>query len=169
MSAAEPQPVLPDATDEAVEILLVEDNPDDIQLTLHALKRSRLTNRVRVVRDGAEALEYLFDRGADIPKVVMLDLKLPRVDGIEVLRAVRADPRTRTIPIVVLTSSREERDIAETYNLGANSYIVKPVDFDQFTEAVRQLGLYWVLLNQRAPASEAETRPSSQSPEVEPE
>jgi two-component system response regulator len=126
----------------------VEDNPSDVQLTLHALGRYGLTNRIRVVRDGAEALEFLFARGADLPKVVMLDLKLPRVDGIEVLRAVRANPRTRTIPVVVLTSSAEDRDIAETYGLGANSYIVKPVDFQQFTEAVRQIGLYWVLLNQ---------------------
>jgi two-component system, response regulator len=138
---------------EAVEILLVEDNPNDVQLTLHALKRCGLTDRIRVVRDGAEALEFLFARDADIPKVVMLDLKLPRVDGIEVLRAVRANPRTRTIPVVVLTSSAEERDIAQTYDLGANSYIVKPVDFEQFTAAVRQLGVYWVLLNQRAPAA----------------
>jgi len=141
-----------DATHEPIEILLVEDNPDDVQLTLHALKRHGLANRIRVVRDGAEALEFLFASGADVPNVVMLDLKLPRVDGIEVLRAVRADPRTRTIPVVVLTSSAEGRDIAETYDLGANSYIVKPVDFEQFTEAVRQLGLYWVVLNQRAPA-----------------
>src|SRR6202171_5172858 len=155
MSTAEPQLTsLPEATDEDVEILLVEDNPNDVEMTLHALKRSGLTNRIRVVRDGAEALEFLFANGAELPKVVMLDLKLPRVDGIEVLRAVRADPRTRTIPVVVLTSSAEERDIAETYGLGANSYIVKPVDFDQFTEAVRQLGLYWVLLNQRAPAGD---------------
>jgi two-component system response regulator len=112
------------------------------------------------VRDGAEALEFLFADGAEVPKVVMLDLKLPRVDGIEVLRAIRLDPRTRMIPVVMLTSSREERDIAQTYDLGANSYIVKPVDFEQFTEAVRQLGLYWVLLNQRAPTGEPE---SSQS------
>jgi two-component system response regulator len=149
-----PQPVVePEPTHEAIEILLVEDNPNDVQLTLHALKRYGLSNRIQVVRDGAEALEFLFAKGADVPKVVMLDLKLPRVDGIEVLRAVRADPRTRTIPVVVLTSSAEERDIAETYHLGANSYIVKPVDFEQFNEAVRQLGLYWVMLNQRAPAA----------------
>jgi len=152
MSEAEPPAtMLPEATNEAVDILLVEDNPNDVQLTLHALNRYRLTNRVRVVRDGAEALEFLRARGADGPKVVFLDLKLPRVDGIEVLRAIRGDARTRTIPVVVLTSSREERDIAGLYDLGANSYIVKPVDFEQFTEAIRQLGLYWVLLNQRAP------------------
>jgi two-component system response regulator len=152
----------------AVEILLVEDNPSDVQLTLHALKRHGLTNRVHVVRDGAEALEFLFATGAyaaragsDCPKVVMLDLKLPRVDGIEVLREIRANPLTRTLPVVVLTSSREERDIAQTYHLGANSYIVKPVDFEQFTEAVRQLGMYWVLLNQRPPAQDQESAPSA--------
>jgi CheY-like chemotaxis protein len=123
--------------DHTVEIPLVEDNPNDVQLTLHALKRHRLANRLHVVRDGAEALEFLFATGpyaerkrADSPKLVMLDLKLPRVDGVEVLRVIRANPRTRTIPVVVLTSSREERDIAETYDLGANSYIVKPVDFE---------------------------------------
>jgi two-component system response regulator len=154
MSAAESQlTTQPEATSEAVEILLVEDNPNDVEMTLHALKRSGLTNRIRVVRDGAEALEFLFANGAELPKVVMLDLKLPRVNGIEVLRAVRGDPRTRTVPIVVLTSSREERDITQTYGLGANSYIVKPVDYEQFTEAIRQLGVYWVLLNERAPAS----------------
>jgi two-component system response regulator len=153
VQAVEAQPeTLSHDTNEAVEILLVEDNPNDVQLTLHALKRYHLTNRIRVVRDGAEALEFLFANEAEVPKVVMLDLKLPRVDGMEVLRAIRADPRTRMLPVVVLTSSREERDIAQTYDLGANSYIVKPVDFEQFTEAVRQLGLYWVLLNQRAPA-----------------
>jgi two-component system response regulator len=151
--------------DQSVEILLVEDNPNDAQLTLHALKRHRLANHLHVVRDGAEALEFLFATGpyaerkrADSPKLVMLDLKLPRVDGIEVLRVIRANPRTRTIPVVVLTSSREERDIAETYDLGANSYIVKPVDFEQFTEAVRQLGLYWLLLNQGALANAPDSR-----------
>jgi two-component system response regulator len=160
------------AGDEAVEILLVEDNPNDVQLTLHALKRYGLTNRIQVVRDGAEALEFLFSTGpfehranADTPKVVMLDLKLPLVDGIEVLREIRADPRTKTIPVVVLTSSREERDITQTYGLGANSYIVKPVDFEQFIEAVRQLGMYWVLLNQRAPVTDLESEsPPQPSP-----
>jgi two-component system, response regulator len=146
-----PAPTLSEATNEAVDILLVEDNPNDVQLTLHALNRYRLTSRVRVVRDGAEALDFLHASGADAPKVVFLDLKLPRVNGIEVLRAIRGDPRTRMMPVVVLTSSREERDIAGLYELGANSYIVKPVDFEQFTEAIRQLGMYWVLLNQRAP------------------
>ena len=142
-------------SDSAVEILLVEDNPNDVELTLHALKKYHLANNIRVVRDGAEALEFLFATGAyagrnikEIPKVVLLDLKLPKVDGLEVLRRVKGDPRTRMIPIVALTSSREERDLAEGYHLGVNSYIVKPVDFEQFTEAVRQLGLYWVPLNQ---------------------
>jgi len=139
----------------SIEILLVEDNPNDVELTLHALKKNNLTNRVYVVRDGAEALEYLFSSGAyagrdlnQTPKVILLDLKLPKVDGMEVLRRVKADASTRSIPVVVLTSSREERDIVESYQLGVNSYIAKPVDFEQFTEAVRQLGLYWLLLNQ---------------------
>jgi CheY-like chemotaxis protein len=138
-----------------VEILLVEDNPNDVELTLHALKRNHLTNRVHVARDGAEALEFLFGAGSlpdrpaqDAPRVILLDLKLPKVDGLEVLRQVKADPRTQAIPIVVLTSSREERDVVESYRLGVNSYITKPVDFEQFTEAVRQLGLYWLLLNE---------------------
>ncbi|HXG20624.1 MAG TPA: response regulator [Methylomirabilota bacterium] len=140
---------------ESTEILLVEDTPDDIELTLRALKDHHITNPLTVVRDGAEALEFFFAVGAyahrrveDLPKVVLLDLKLPKIDGLEVLRQVRADLRTKTVPIVVLTSSREERDIIESYQLGANSYIVKPVDFVQFTEAVRQLGLYWLLLNE---------------------
>ncbi len=139
----------------SVEILLVEDNPNDVELTMRAFKKNNLTNRIHVVRDGAEALEYIFCNGAyatrkveHAPKVILLDLKLPKVDGLEVLRQVKADPRTRTIPVVVLTSSREERDIVESYQLGVNSYIVKPVDFEQFIEAVRQLGLYWMLLNQ---------------------
>jgi two-component system, response regulator len=147
-------------SDLAVEILLAEDNPNDVELTLHALKRHRLTNQIQVVRDGAEALEFLFARGAyayrlgaDHPKVVMLDLKLPLINGMEVLREIRADSRTKTLPVVILTSSAEERDIAQVYALGANSYIVKPVDFAQFSEAVRQLGLYWVLLNQPCPVN----------------
>ena len=141
--------------DNPVEILLVEDNPNDVELTLHAFKKNKISNPVHVVRDGAEALEFIFATGAyagrnvnNTPKVILLDLKLPLVDGLEVLRQVKADPRTRMIPVVVLTSSREERDIVGSYKLGVNSYIVKPVDFEQFTEAVRQLGLYWVLLNQ---------------------
>jgi two-component system response regulator len=138
-----------------VEILLVEDNPNDVELTLHALKKHNLANRIHVVRDGAEALDFIFGSGAyagrrleDRPKVILLDLKLPLVDGLEVLERIKSDPRTRTIPVVVLTSSREEPDIARSYALGVNSYIVKPVDFQQFAEAVRNLGLYWLLLNQ---------------------
>jgi two-component system response regulator len=143
-----------------VEILLVEDNKDDEALTLHALKKYNVTNQVHVVRDGAEALEFIFctDRYAhrrmtDRPKVILLDIKLPLVDGLEVLKRVKEDPRTRTIPVVMLTSSREERDLLESYRLGVNSYITKPVDFDQFTEAARALGMYWLLLNK--PPAEA--------------
>lgn len=138
-----------------VELLLVEDNPNDVELTLHALKKNNVTNRIEVVRDGAEALDFIFCTGTyaarqieNSPKVILLDLKLPKVDGLEVLRRVKDDPRTRMIPVVVLTSSREERDIVESYRLGVNSYITKPVDFQQFTDSVRQLGLYWLLLNQ---------------------
>jgi CheY-like chemotaxis protein len=142
-------------TDSAVEILLVEDNPCDAELTLHALKSSHLTNHIEVVRDGAEALDFIFCTGNyahrsidNAPRVILLDLKLPKVDGLEVLQKIKSDPCTKMIPIVVLTSSQEESDIVESYQLGVNSYIVKPVDFEQFTEAVRQLGLYWRLLNQ---------------------
>jgi two-component system response regulator len=138
-----------------VEILLVEDNPNDVELTLHALRKNKLANRIQVVRDGAEALEFFFCTGAyagrniaEEPKVVLLDLKLPKVDGLEVLRRIKSDPKLRSIPVVVLTSSGEERDMVESYRLGVNSYIVKPVDFGKFTEAVRQLGFYWLLLNQ---------------------
>ena len=138
-----------------VEILLVEDNPNDEELALHALKKNNLANPIKVVRDGAEALEYIFGTGAyagrelnPAPKVILLDLKLPKVDGLEVLKRIKSDERTRSIPVVVLTSSREERDIVESYRLGVNSYVTKPVDFEQFTEAVRQMGLYWLLLNQ---------------------
>jgi two-component system response regulator len=139
----------------SVEILLVEDNPNDVELDLHALKKNNIANSIQVVRDGAEALDFLFGTGANAgktinprPKVILLDLKLPKVDGLEVLKRIKSDERTRLIPVVVLTSSREERDIVESYKLGVNSYITKPVDFEQFTEAVRQLGLYWLLLNQ---------------------
>jgi CheY-like chemotaxis protein len=138
-----------------VEILLVEDNPNDVELTLHTLEKNKLANHIHVVRDGAEALDLLFCRGSyesrnpnHTPKVVLLDLKLPKVDGIEVLRQIRADERTRLLPVVIMTSSREERDVIASYKLGINSYIVKPVDFDQFNEAVRQVGCYWLLLNQ---------------------
>ncbi|TLY36621.1 MAG: response regulator [Nitrospirae bacterium] len=141
-----------------VEILLVEDNPDDVELTLHAFRKHNLANRVHVARDGAEALDFLFRTSAykdrrieDSPHVVLLDLKLPKVDGLEVLQRMKADPRTRMIPVVVLTTSREDRDITESYRLGVNSYIVKPVNFEQFTEAVRQLGLYWLLMNEPPP------------------
>lgn len=144
--------------DGAVEILLVEDNSDDVKLALHAFREHNLTNHIRVVRDGAEALEFIFctDRyaGRKIefpPKLVLLDLKLPLVDGLEVLRRIKGDPRTQMIPVVVMTSSREERDLVDSYRLGVNSYVVKPVDFDQFTEAVRRLGFYWLLLNQPPP------------------
>jgi two-component system response regulator len=143
--------------EEIVEILLVEDNPNDEKLALHAFKKHNLANKVHVVRDGAEALEFAFCTGAyaqrhfQNPKVILLDKKLPLVDGMEVLRQIRADPRTRLIPVVMLTSSSEERDVIESYNLGVNSYIVKPVDFEQFSETARQLGYYWLLLN-RQPA-----------------
>ncbi len=145
------------ATDEgAVQILLVEDDPGDAELTLRALRRHNLANQVIHVTDGEQALDFVFGRGSyssrDVsqhPRVVILDLKLPRVDGLEVLRAMKADERTRVIPVVVLTSSREERDVIESYRLGVNSYIVKPVDFDKFVDAVKELGLYWLLLNQR--------------------
>jgi CheY-like chemotaxis protein len=139
-------------------ILLVEDNPDDVELAKRALKKNNIMNEVTLARDGAEALELLHGRPAGAvpsihPTVVLLDLKLPKVDGLEVLRRIRADERTRTLPVVVLTSSKEEKDLVESYNLGANSYIRKPVDFTQFTEAVRQLGLYWLLLNEAPPRS----------------
>jgi CheY-like chemotaxis protein len=137
-----------------VEILLVEDNPNDAELTLHALRKNKVANQIHLVRDGAEALDFLFATGtyadrnvAEKPKVILLDIKLPKVDGLEVLRTIKDDPKTRTIPVVLLTSSREERDIIEGYRLGVNSYIVKPVDFEQFTRTVRDLGLYWLLLN----------------------
>jgi len=138
-----------------VEVLLVEDNVNDQELTLRALKKKNLCNRIHVVNDGAEALDFIFGKGsyagrtvADLPKVVLLDIKLPKVNGIEVLKAVKADAGLRRVPIVMLTSSKEGPDIEECYNLGANSYIVKPVDFEKFTEAVVQLGFYWLLTNQ---------------------
>jgi CheY-like chemotaxis protein len=130
------------------EILLVEDNPDDRELTLRALRQHRLANRIEVARDGAEALAFLGAASTPLPKVVLLDLKLPKVSGLEVLQAIRADDRTRTLPVVVLTSSREEPDVKRCYELGVNSYIVKPVDFDAFVKAVAEVGLYWLLLNQ---------------------
>ncbi|MGE5249936.1 MAG: response regulator [Bacteroidota bacterium] len=139
-------------------ILLVEDNPDDEALTIRALRKNNIGNELVVVRDGAEALDFLFCTGAfagrdphDRPQVILLDLKLPKVDGLEVLRQLRASPNTHLLPVVILTSSREEQDLIRGYSLGANSYVRKPVDFNQFVEAVRQLGLYWLVLNEAAP------------------
>ena len=139
-------------------ILLVEDNPDDQALTLRALRKNNITNEVVVTTDGVEALDYLFGTGAhagrdphELPQLVLLDLKLPKVDGLEVLKRLRADHRTRLLPVVILTSSKEERDLVSSYSLGANSYVRKPVDFTEFTDAVRQLGLYWLLLNEPPP------------------
>jgi two-component system response regulator len=132
-------------------ILLVEDNPDDEALTIRALKKNNISNQVVVAHDGAEALEFLQGNGNALPALVLLDLKLPKVNGLEVLRSVRTDPRTHLLPVVILTTSKEELDLTNGYNLGANSYIRKPVDFAQFTEAVRQLGLYWLVLNETPP------------------
>jgi CheY-like chemotaxis protein len=140
-------------------ILLVEDNPDDVDLTLRAFKKANITNEVVVARDGVEALDYLFGTGAhagkphELPQVVLLDLKLPRVDGLEVLQRIRGEARTRFLPVVVLTSSREEQDLVRSYQLGVSSYVRKPVDFTQFMDAARQLGLYWLVLNLPAPPS----------------
>lgn len=138
-----------------VNILLVEDNPDDVELTLHALKKNNIVNPVKIARDGQEALDYLFYKGKyrdgdhDLPNVILLDLKLPKVDGIEVLQRIKSDRRTKLIPVVVLTSSKEESDLLKSYDLGVNSYIRKPVDFDQFVETVRQIGFYWMLINEQ--------------------
>jgi CheY-like chemotaxis protein len=139
-------------------ILLVEDNPDDEALTLRAFRKNNVTNEVVVARDGAEALDYLFGTGTyahrdvtQLPQIVILDLKLPKIDGLEVLRRMRAAPQTKLLPVVILTSSNEERDLLEGYGLGANSYVRKPVDFAEFVDAVRQLGLYWLLLNEQPP------------------
>ena len=140
-------------------ILLVEDDPNDVELTLSALARNRLANEVVVVRDGQEALDYLFRRGGYAsredhnPPVVLLDLKLPKVSGMEVLERMKTDPSLRTVPVVVLTSSREERDLIKSYNLGTNAYVVKPVDFQEFIEAVKQVGLFWAVINQAPPES----------------
>ena len=139
----------------AVEILIVEDTPQDLELTLRALRKANLSNDIQVARDGAEALEFLFCEGPHAnrkiengPKLILLDLKLPKIDGIEVLRRVKSDPRTKSIPVVVLTSSKEQKDVVESYRLGVNSYIVKPVNFEGFVEAVQDVGMYWLLLNQ---------------------
>ena len=143
------------SSNEVVEILLVEDNPDDAALALRALRTANLTNYIQLVRDGAEALDFIFCEGVhsqrnaeDAPKVILLDLKLPKVDGLDVLRRLKSDPRTKSIPTVILTSSKEQTDVVESYNLGVNSYIVKPVNFETFVTAVQRLGMYWLLLNQ---------------------
>ena len=143
---------------DAIEILLVEDNAEDIELTLHALRREKLANSIHLVRDGEEALDYLFCRGSyqgrsqdHQPRLVLLDLKLPKVDGLEVLRQVKNDARLKFIPVVILTSSREERDLVDSYKLGVNSYIQKPVDFDRFREMIKEVGLYWLVVNQPPP------------------
>ncbi len=143
-------------------ILLAEDNPNDVELTLSALAEHHLANEVVVARDGAEALDYLYRRGnfhtrdEGAPTVVLLDLKMPKVDGLEVLKQIKSDPKLRTIPVVVLTSSREERDIIESYQLGVNAYVVKPVDFHEFVDAIKELGLFWGILNV-APINQAST------------
>lgn len=150
---------------EPIEILLVEDSPADVELTLRALREHNLANRVHVARDGEEALDYLFGQDEDddpvneIPRVILLDLKLPKVDGIEVLRRIKGDSRTRSTPVVVLTSSREERDMIDSYSLGVNSYIVKPVEFDGFALAVAKIGFYWLLLNETSSARATEATP----------
>lgn len=137
------------------EILLVDDSREDVDLALHALRRENLANRIQVAHDGEEALDFLFCRGIfaartsqQLPRLILLDLNMPKVNGIDVLKQIKADPRTKTIPVVILTSSKEERDLVNGYNLGANSYIQKPVDFDQFRDTVKQLGLYWLVTNQ---------------------
>jgi CheY-like chemotaxis protein len=148
-------------TEQPVELLLVEDNPSDVELTVHVLKKHNLANRIKIARDGEEALEFLFGANGDTPasagypaRLILLDLKLPKVNGLEVLARIKADPCTKSIPVVVLTSSREDQDLYLCYELGVNSYIVKPVDFAQFSDKVRQLGLYWLLLNERPHAED---------------
>ncbi len=137
-------------TQRQIEILLVEDNQDDVELTLHALRKENLANYIHVARDGEEALEFLFRNGGleHPPRLILLDLKLPKVDGMEVLKRLKADARTKTIPVVIMTSSKEERDLVSSYSMGANSYIQKPVDFDQFRETVKNVGMYWLVINQ---------------------
>ena len=148
------------ANSDVVEILLVEDNAADAELALHALEKNKLANSVQWVKDGVEALDFLFCRGAFAergpdgrPALVLLDLKLPKIDGLQVLREVKQDPRTKAIPIVVLTTSKEERDLVDSYTLGVNSYIQKPVNFSEFQNVVRQLGMYWLLVNSKPPAA----------------
>lgn len=152
-------------TEQIIDVLLVEDNPDDVTLAMFAFKKSNFGNRVHVVRDGAEALEYIFATGAyanrkidQAPRLILLDLKLPKVDGLEVLRQIKSDPRTKNTPVVMMTSSREENDLVTSYALGVNSYIVKPVDFQQFVECARTLGLYWLLLNEPPTLTTGERR-----------
>ena len=141
-----------------VEILLVDDSPEDVELCIRSLRNHKISNEIQVAEDGAEALDFLFCRGKfsqrsflNPPRLVLLDLKLPKIDGLEVLRNLRHDPRTKAIPVVILTSSKEQRDLIEGYNLGVNSYIQKPVDFDKFAETIRQIGMFWLLLNQSPP------------------
>jgi two-component system, response regulator len=142
-----------------IEILLVEDNPDDVELTVHALRREKLANDISVARDGEEALDFIFCRGTHVnrsfqnpPRLILLDLKLPKVEGLDVLRAIKADRRTKAIPVVIMTSSREERDLVESYKLGVNAYVQKPVDFEQFRGIVKELGLFWLVINQPPPS-----------------
>lgn len=155
---------------DGVEILLVEDSPPDVELTLRALRDNKLANRIHVARDGEEALDFIFCRGAYAdrsfmkpPKLILLDLKLPKVDGMEVLRILKMDARAKAIPVVVLTSSKEDSDVVNSYQLGVNSYVQKPVDFERFRETVRQLGLYWLLVNQPSPSDAVPTQTSSPS------
>ncbi|HEX2715583.1 MAG TPA: response regulator [Candidatus Acidoferrales bacterium] len=156
--------------DDSVDVLLVEDNPADVELTLHALHRNSLAQRIHIARDGEEALDYIFCRRAydtrnfdHQPKLILLDLKLPKVDGLTVLARLKNDPRTKLIPVIILTSSKEDTDLVRSYQWGANSYIQKPVDFGQFCEAVKQLGLYWLLMNRPAPPSAVPAQPRDQS------
>jgi two-component system response regulator len=150
---------------EAIEVLLVEDNPSDQELTLRLLRKEGLANRIQVANDGEEALDFIFCRNGhgqrsfdNPPRLVLLDLKLPKVDGMEVLRQIKRDPRTAAIPVVVLTSSAEEKDLIEGYHLGVNSYIQKPVDFDRFRDTIRQVGLYWLVVNRPAPTNTLATK-----------
>ena len=152
-----------------IDILLIEDNKDDVELTLHALRKENLANKIHVARDGEEALQFMFSDANHVapsldhpPRLILLDLKLPKVDGMEVLKRLKADPRTKTIPVVILTSSKEERDLVNGYNLGANSYIQKPVDFEQFRDTVKNVGLYWLLINQ-PPVADGLAQPAGRS------